>query len=167
MLRSTADIVPVNLDNIPIQLRDLTRWVLWKPLPQDDEPDVLAKSPFDCRFTDDRASSTRPETWSDFATASAAYDARQTNGAGGLMVALGEGLAGVDLDDAIEMLEVEVRQVLAGQHHGLIDTEFSRLPCLRRSSNMTGDHPPVGRGLSCDGGSDFRHLGAGGVSGGQ
>ena len=103
MLRSTADIVPVHLDGIPLQLRDLTRWVLWKPLPQDDEPDVLAKSPFDCRFTDDRASSTRPETWSDFATASAAYDARQANGAGGLMVALGEGLAGVDLDDAIDL----------------------------------------------------------------
>jgi hypothetical protein len=101
MLRSTADIIAVNLYGIPLQLRDLARWVLWKPLPQDDDPGILAKSPFDCRFTDDRASSTRPETWSDFATASAAYDARQTNGAGGLMVALGEGLAGVDLDDAI------------------------------------------------------------------
>jgi hypothetical protein len=102
MLRSIADIVPVNLDGIPTDLSNLARWVLWKPLPQDDDPGVLTKSPFNCRFANDRASSTRPDTWSDFATAAAAYDARQTNGAGGLMVALGEGLAGVDLDDAID-----------------------------------------------------------------
>jgi putative DNA primase/helicase len=102
MLRSTADIVPVNLDGIPTSLRNLARWVLWKPLPQDDDPGVLTKSPFNCRLTDNRASSTRPETWSDFTTAADAYEARQANGAGGIMVALGEGLAGVDLDDAID-----------------------------------------------------------------
>jgi len=102
MLRSTADIVPVNLDGIPTYLKNLTRWVIWKPLPQDDDPGVLTKSPFNCRFTDNRASSTRPDTWSHFATAAAAYEARQANGAGGIMVALGEGLAGVDIDDAID-----------------------------------------------------------------
>jgi putative DNA primase/helicase len=102
MLRSTANITPVNIDSIPASLRNRENWVLWKPLPQDDDPGVLTKSPFDCRFTESRASSTRPETWSDFATAAAAYDARHTNGAGGLMVALGGGLAGVDLDDAID-----------------------------------------------------------------
>lgn len=102
MLRSTADIVPVNLDGIPIYLKNLTRWVLWKPLPQDDDPGVLTKSPFNCRFTDDRASHSRPDQWSDFATAASAYEVRQANGAGGIMVALGDGLAGVDLDDAID-----------------------------------------------------------------
>ncbi len=117
MLRSTADIVPVNIDTIPIQLRGVARWVLWKPLPKEHDTGVLTKSPFDCRFTEDRASSTRPQTWSDFATASMAYDARQTNGAGGLMVALGEGLAGVDLDDAINpatgLPTPEAQQIIA------------------------------------------------------
>jgi hypothetical protein len=117
MLRSTADIIPVNLYGIPLQLRDVARWVLWKPLPKEHDPGVLTKSPFDCRFTEDRASSTRPQTWSDFATASMAYDARQTNGAGGLMVALGEGLAGVDLDDAINpatgLPTPEAQQIIA------------------------------------------------------
>jgi hypothetical protein len=102
MLRSIADITLVNLDGIPNHLKARDRWVLWKPLPQDDDNVVLTKSPFSCRFTDDRASSTRPDTWSDFATAAAAYEQRQANGAGGLMVALGDGLAGVDLDDAID-----------------------------------------------------------------
>ncbi|MEI6506801.1 MAG: hypothetical protein WCO90_13160, partial [Planctomycetota bacterium] len=102
MIRSIADIVSVNLDGIPTCLKNLTRWVLWKPLPQDDDPGILTKSPFNCRFTDDRASSTRPDGWCDFASAAAAYEARQANGAGGLMVALGDGLAGVDLDDAID-----------------------------------------------------------------
>ncbi len=102
MLRSTADIVSVNLDAIPDHLKSLARWVLWKPLPSDDDPGILTKSPFDCRFTDDRASNTRPETWSDFERAASAYAARETNGAGGIMIALGDGLAGVDLDDAID-----------------------------------------------------------------
>lgn len=102
MLSSLDDVIPVNLDAVPAELRSLTRWVLWKALPQDDDPVVLTKSPFSCRLPDQRASSTRPDTWSDFATAAAAYEARETNGAAGLMVALGEGLAGVDLDDAID-----------------------------------------------------------------
>lgn len=102
MLRSINDIVSVDLHCIPPQLRNLTRWVLWKPLPQDDDPGVLTKSPFNCRVTDQRASSTKAATWSDFATATLAYTARHENGAGGLMVALGEGLAGVDIDDAID-----------------------------------------------------------------
>jgi putative DNA primase/helicase len=102
MLRSITDIVPVDLVSIPLQLRNLARWVLWMPLPQDDDPGVLTKSPFNCRFPSQRASSTQAATWSDFAAAAVAYEARQMNGAGGLMVALGEGLAGVDIDDAID-----------------------------------------------------------------
>lgn len=102
MLRSLADILAVDLDAIPEQLKELSRWVLWKPLPSGDDPSALTKSPFDCRFTDDRASSTRPETWSDFERAASAYAARETNGAGGIMIALGGGLAGVDLDNAID-----------------------------------------------------------------
>lgn len=102
MLRSVADILTVQIDNIPADLRARDRWVLWKPLPSADDQSVLTKSPFDCRFTDDRASSTRPETWSGFERAASAYAARETNGAGGIMVALGDGLAGVDLDDAID-----------------------------------------------------------------
>jgi hypothetical protein len=102
MLRSLADILAVDLAAIPEQLKELNRWVLWKPLPSDDDPSVLTKSPFDCRFTDDRASSTRPETWNDFEAAAAAYLGREHNGTGGIMIALGDGLAGVDLDNAID-----------------------------------------------------------------
>jgi len=47
MLRSTSDIVPLNLAAIPDQLKRLSRWVLWKPLPSADDPSVLTKSPFD------------------------------------------------------------------------------------------------------------------------
>jgi putative DNA primase/helicase len=102
MLRSITDIVPVNIDGIPNYLKNLARWVLWKPLPDEDDPGVLDKTPFECRVTDSLASSTRPETWADFSAAAAAYAAREANGAGGIMIALGEGLAGVDLDDAID-----------------------------------------------------------------
>lgn len=78
---------PLNLEQVPVELMDLNRWVLWR--------DVNGrKRPF--TRTGASASVADPATWCSFIAAFAAYQAGTYTGVG---VVLGEGLVGIDLDD--------------------------------------------------------------------
>ncbi|MCC6492545.1 MAG: hypothetical protein IT424_05945 [Pirellulales bacterium] len=79
---------PVDSDSIPDALKDLTRWVGWRWTNRNGR---WGKLPINVR-TCGNASSTNPATWTTFAEA---IDA-ECDGVG---VVLGDGLAGVDLDD--------------------------------------------------------------------
>ena len=78
----------VILDGIPAALRDRPHWVMWRLIERDGRP---TKAPYQLNGT--LASSTNPETWSDF---DSAYQYRSRFD--GVGIVLTEGLAGVDLD---------------------------------------------------------------------
>jgi KaiC/GvpD/RAD55 family RecA-like ATPase len=80
----------MNYDNIPNELKDLDRWVVWRE----------GKIPYDAKYVNSRASSTNPDTWSSFEAATTAYE--ESNEALGIGFVLnGDGLVGVDIDHVV------------------------------------------------------------------
>ena len=85
---SKPSIIPPNIATIPAEMEAATRWAVWRLI---DDQKIPLRS--DGRG---KASSTDPATWSTLAVAWAAY---QTGRYAGLMLALGGGFCGDDLDD--------------------------------------------------------------------
>ena len=85
-------------DAVPDVLRRERRWVLWG---LELRKGKLTKVPYNAG-SGQRASSTDPQTWTDFESVVRAFRASQTSAPGaynGVGFVLGDGYAGVDLDD--------------------------------------------------------------------
>lgn len=91
-------------DNIPIELKELNRWVLYR-LYWDEKRGKYDKKPFNAR-TGGMAQSNNPNTWCDYETALQVVDLYD-----GLGFMLGEGIFGVDID-SVEIHEPIVKEVL-------------------------------------------------------
>ena len=104
MLRDRSQIVPVDADRIPQALKDACRWAIWKAEPKLDGEGVVKfdKVPYYSLRPFEKAKSNDPASWSDFEAAMQAYLERGRTGADGLMFALGDGFAAVDLDDSVD-----------------------------------------------------------------
>ena len=94
----------MNYDNIPIELRELNRWVLYR-LTWDNKRRKYDKKPFNAR-TGGFAQSNNPNTWCDYETALGVVDLYD-----GLGFMLGDGIFGVDID-GVELNDPVVREVL-------------------------------------------------------
>jgi hypothetical protein len=86
-------VLPPDLDAIPAELRAENRWVLWR-LVWKPKGRRWTKAPF--RPDGRAAKSNDPTTWTTFDVAVAAY---QAGGFDGIGFVLGDGFAGIDLDD--------------------------------------------------------------------
>ena len=89
-------VLPVRLEGIPLALRAIPRWVLWRNV-QRSKPNgskVWAKLPM--TVDGSAASSTDPSTWTDFDTA---CDGLIMGDYDGLGLVLGADVHGIDLDD--------------------------------------------------------------------
>ena len=104
MLRDRSQIVPVDADQIPQALKNACRWTIWKAESQLDSDGVVKfdKVPYCPTRTSTKAKSNDPSTWSDFEAAMQAYRDRARTGADGLLFALGDGFAAVDIDDSVD-----------------------------------------------------------------
>ena len=91
-------------DKIPIELKELNRWVLYR-LYWDEKRGKYDKKPFNAR-TGGFAQSNNPNTWCDYETAIGVVDLYD-----GLGFMLGDGIFGVDIDD-VELNDPVVREVL-------------------------------------------------------
>jgi P4 family phage/plasmid primase-like protien len=91
--------LPVQFENIPIELKKIPRWVLWRLVEMGDEQNKRwSKMPM--QHTGQAASSTNPATWTDFITAQDAYTNNPTRFDGvGFVFSEDDNLVGVDLDD--------------------------------------------------------------------
>jgi hypothetical protein len=92
--------LPLKLENIPLMLRELRRWVVWQHVADVDQKTGKVeydKPPVNAR-TSKLASSTNPKTWSTFDDAVAAL--QDMDGIGFVLHREGadEGLVGIDLD---------------------------------------------------------------------
>ena len=93
---SRPSVLPLQIEGIPLFLRAIPRWVLWRNV-QRTKPNrqkVWAKLPM--TVDGSAASSTDPSTWTDFDTA---CDAFIMGGYDGLGLVLGSDVHGIDLDD--------------------------------------------------------------------
>ena len=102
----------MNYDNIPLELRELKQWAVFKSYPDNDtgKHKKTIISPADSRF----AKSDSPETWEGFN--SAWYYCRQNN-YHGLVFALTGGVVFIDLDNAVdkdsgEIISPEAKRLL-------------------------------------------------------
>jgi hypothetical protein len=102
MLTDRSQIVPVSPTSIPQALKALDRWAVWKAEPEADRPERLTKTPYRGASPHAKASHSDPAQWTSYSVSYDAYESRVATGADGLLIAMGDGLAGVDLDDAID-----------------------------------------------------------------
>ena len=91
-------------DNIPIELKELNRWVLYR-LYWDKKRGKYDKKPFNAR-TGGMAQSNNPNTWCDYETALQVVDLYD-----GLGFMLGDGIFGVDID-GVELNDPVAKEVL-------------------------------------------------------
>ena len=91
--------IPVNFDNIPLDLKRVPRWVLWRYIEVgDDDSKRWSKMPV--QTSGKYASSTNPDTWVDFLTIQSAYESNPGSFSGvGFVFTSDDNLVGVDLDD--------------------------------------------------------------------
>jgi P4 family phage/plasmid primase-like protien len=90
----------VNFDNIPMVLKMVPRWVLWRFVEVGEgETKRWSKIPFQTSGVS--ASSTKPATWTDFLSAQNAYQTGRFDGVGFVFDG-SDKLVGVDLDDCYD-----------------------------------------------------------------
>ena len=86
---------PINVDNIPKELKASPRWVCWRHEVRDGKP---TKVPYCASLVEKRAAVDNPATWSSFAKALKHSD--EFDGIG-YVLALDSGMVGIDLDKCI------------------------------------------------------------------
>ena len=97
----TADtvITAPDFEHVPVELRSLRQWVLWRREPKPGNLNEHTKMPY--QINGKHARVNKPETWSGFDDVCAAYRAGGYDGIG-LVFMPDDGLAGVDLDDCFD-----------------------------------------------------------------
>ena len=104
---------PQALGNIPAELVNLPRWVVWKLLPNNEPGKPPKKMPFDPK-NGRPAKPDQPGTWGTFAQALEALQAGNHTGLGFELT--GSGITGIDLDHVIDpstgQIGEEARQIV-------------------------------------------------------
>lgn len=114
--------LPVQLANIPIELRKVPRWVMWSFIEVGDG-DNKRWSKMPLQTTGRSASSTNPVTWTDFISAEQAYNTNKFDGIG-FVFSHDDDLVGIDLDDVYDLQDGFINaamQQLADQVSGYME----------------------------------------------
>lgn len=100
--------LPVLFDNIPMELKLIPRWCLWKFM-QVGEGEQQKWSKIPMQVNGHRASSTNPDTWTDFLTAQSTYEKGEFDGIGFVFTG-DDNLVGIDIDDCVTISTAEISQ---------------------------------------------------------
>ena len=95
--------LPVQFENIPISLKKISRWVLWR-LVEVGEGSSKRWSKLPLQSNGSSASSTNPTTWCDFLHAQEAYQTGRFDGVGFVFDG-SDGIMGIDLDDCVDAVQ--------------------------------------------------------------
>ena len=95
--------LPVQFSNIPMEIKRIPRWVMWKFVEVGAEGNKRwSKLPV--QINGQSASSTNPATWVDFLSVQAAYEADPSKFSGvGFVFSEDDNLVGIDLDDCYDV----------------------------------------------------------------
>lgn len=93
----------VRPEEIPLELRKLNAWAVWRYAFDPEESAHLSKPPYNARVPEERAYATNPDTWSTFEQAMDCYVGRAP-WFDGISFAIAEpfGIVGIDLDHVSE-----------------------------------------------------------------
>jgi len=143
--------LPVQFESIPIGLKKIPRWVLWR-LVEVGEGSNKRWSKLPLQSSGSSASSTNPETWCDFLHAQEAYQTGRFDGVGFVFDG-SDGIVGVDLDDCIDpsvgidSLTGEAKAILEGlEGYAEISPSGTGLKIFTRA-NLTAAHVDHDKGL--------------------
>jgi len=105
MINTKPTPLPVLFDNIPMDLKRIPRWVLWRFVEIGDE-NTKRWSKLPTQANGQPASSTDQSTWADFLTVQAAYETNNHRFDGvGFVFNDDDNLVGIDLDDCYDVTE--------------------------------------------------------------
>ena len=94
--------LPPKMANIPLELKTLPRWVLWRMV-QVGEESSPRWSKLPMQANGQPASSTNPSSWTDFVTVEHAYESNPDKFDGiGFVFSNADNLIGIDLDDCLD-----------------------------------------------------------------
>jgi putative DNA primase/helicase len=114
MITNRSQLVQPNPTAIPEEMKQECRWMAFVLVAKTKKDGTIeyTKEPRQGARPSRKASSTNPATWCDFETALAAVEAGNADGLG---FALGDGWAGVDIDDAVvdRQLHPKARELLS------------------------------------------------------
>ena len=100
--------LPVKFENIPMELKLIPRWCLWKFMQVgENEQQKWSKIPMQANGY--RASSSNPDTWTDFLTAQNTYEKGGFDGVGFVFTG-DDNLVGIDIDDCIDLDTTEINE---------------------------------------------------------
>ncbi len=94
--------LPVKVENIPQELKDIPRWVLWRLEIKEDKNGKKSWSKVPKTSTGKNASVDNPSTWTSFNQAIEAYQNGEFDGVGVVMVKDQDNLIGLDFDHIVE-----------------------------------------------------------------
>lgn len=100
--------LPVLFENIPMELKLIPRFCLWKFM-QVGEGEQQKWSKIPMQVNGHRASSTNPDTWTDFLTAQNTYEKGGFDGIGFVFTG-DDDLVGIDIDDCIDLDTTEINE---------------------------------------------------------
>ena len=102
IMNTKPQTLPVQFDNIPMELKMTPRWVLWRYVEIGDET-TKRWSKLPTQPSGQSASSTNPNTWADFLTVQNAYINQPNRFDGvGFVFSGDDNLVGIDLDDCYD-----------------------------------------------------------------
>jgi P4 family phage/plasmid primase-like protien len=121
--------LPVLFENIPMELKRIPRWVLWRFV-EVGSGDTKRWSKLPAQSNGQSASSTNPATWADFLTVQSTYESNPTRFDGvGFVFSDEDNLIGVDLDDCYDnpskAFTNAALQQLADNIHGYMEVSPS------------------------------------------
>jgi hypothetical protein len=123
-------------------------WVIWR---LERKGDGWTKPPFQARHPDSHASTTNPDTWSDYATAVKAADAMAEEGGIGYVLN-GSKVCGIDLDDC---RDAKTGKILYSEAQAIIDAAGSYAEVSPSGEGVhvfgLGTGEPVGTEIPMDG----------------
>ena len=141
--------LPVLFDQIPMELKLIPRWCLWKFM-EVGESEQKKWSKIPMQANGHRASSTNEDTWTDFLTAQSTYEKGDFDGVG--FVFTGEDdLIGIDIDDCVDLSTTEINEfaqdILARvQGYAEISPSGTGVKIFTRA-NLTKAHVDHAKGL--------------------
>ena len=100
--------IPVQFDNIPLDLKMIPRWCMWKFM-QVGEGEQQKWSKIPMQANGHRGSSTNQDTWTDFLTAQNTYEKGGYDGVGFVFTG-DDDLVGIDIDDCIDLDTTEINE---------------------------------------------------------
>ena len=116
VLTATTDVVKLQPENVPAELRQLSRWCVWRRAPDKSDPDKLTKKPMQASWPSRAFSKTTVSQYRPFDVAVKAYEqyhGSERSPVDGIGLVCGGGVVGIDFDTCCDPVTREVRPDVA------------------------------------------------------